>query len=178
MQQSLDHSWVNELLQDGEITKEEVNGFREKNVITRALGTNPEVKVDWKIEKICDGDIYLLCSDGLHGEIKDEKIGEILKSKGSNCKFAVNSLIKAANDAGGSDNITAIVLKVKGEELPLLPLRAERSLPARGQAPSRAERSLPAKGQAPSRAERSLPARGQAPYRAQAPAGFLRLKVS
>lgn len=114
-QLSVDHSWVEELVQDGEINKEEVDSFSERNVITRALGTDAEGKVDWKAIKIKKDDIYLLCSDGLCGEIDDNLIKNTLNDNTENLESAVSELIKAALDAGGSDNVTVILVRIKDE---------------------------------------------------------------
>lgn len=116
-QVSVDHSWVEELRQDGEIKTREVRHFHEGNVITRAMGTGPQVKVDWKGCALKEGDIYLLCSDGLTGEIDDNEISKIIRENKVNLNIAASKLINAANDAGGSDNTTVILVKVK-EEIP------------------------------------------------------------
>ncbi|MFW6134394.1 MAG: Stp1/IreP family PP2C-type Ser/Thr phosphatase [Elusimicrobiota bacterium] len=113
---SVDHSWVEEMVEDGEIAKEEVHTFREKNVITRALGTTPHIKVDWRGVDSKDGDIFLICSDGLCGEVSDDKISKILEKNKKDIDRAASELIKAANDAGGSDNITVILSKVEKKE--------------------------------------------------------------
>ena len=116
-QVSVDHSWVEELRQDGEIKTQEVRHFHEGNVITRAMGTGAQVKVDWKGCALKEGDIYLLCSDGLTGEIDDNEISKIIRENKVNLNIAASKLIDAANDAGGSDNTTVILVKVK-EEIP------------------------------------------------------------
>ncbi|MGM0568150.1 MAG: Stp1/IreP family PP2C-type Ser/Thr phosphatase [Elusimicrobiota bacterium] len=113
---TVDHSWVEELLQDGEIKEKELENFREKNVITRALGTNSSVKIDYKAVETKKDDIFLLCSDGLCGEVSDEEIEKVI-SLGENKPDKISSdLIKAAKNAGGSDNITVVVIKVKESE--------------------------------------------------------------
>ena len=109
---TLDHTWMEELIQDGELRKKDASAFGKKNVITRAIGTSPSVKVDWKASQTQPGDLYLLCSDGLCGEISDNEIQNILKRNFNDLKKAVTELITAANNAGGSDNITVIVAKV------------------------------------------------------------------
>ena len=78
-----DHSWINELIQDNEIKKEEAHQFEKKNVITRALGLAPTVKIDLKLDTVNDGDIFLLCSDGLTTSLSDEEVkGKILRKEG------------------------------------------------------------------------------------------------
>jgi len=113
-QLSVDHSWVEELVQDGEIKEHEADTFGKKNVITRAMGTNPEVQVDWKASKTAAGDIYLLCSDGLSGELTDAQIERIVNQNADDLDKAAEELVKAANEAGGSDNITVILVKAEG----------------------------------------------------------------
>ncbi len=110
-QLSVDHSWMEEMLQDGELHEKEADKFEQDNVITRAMGTDPKIKVDWKGCQVKKDDIYLLCSDGLNGEIDDNIISEILNNNKNNLKKAADELIRAANDAGGSDNITVILAK-------------------------------------------------------------------
>lgn len=119
-QLTTDHSWIEELRQDGEIREQEIGHFREKNVITRALGTNPSTKVDWKGCKLKERDVYLLCTDGLCGEIDDNTITGILNENKDDLDKAASELINAANDAGGSDNITVILVKVQ-EDIPQHP---------------------------------------------------------
>ncbi|MFH1259364.1 MAG: Stp1/IreP family PP2C-type Ser/Thr phosphatase [Elusimicrobiota bacterium] len=108
-----DHSWLNELIQDKEISSEEAKNFKQKNVITRALGTNPVVKIDLRMEKPLEGDLLLICTDGLTAPLSDEAIRKILKSGKSDLKTAAEDLIKSANERGGPDNITVILLEVE-----------------------------------------------------------------
>ncbi|MCH7761646.1 Stp1/IreP family PP2C-type Ser/Thr phosphatase [candidate division TA06 bacterium] len=107
---TVDHSYLAELLQDGEISQEEAKDFGPKNVITRALGTKFAVRVDVRIEPAVDGDIYLLCSDGLTGQVEDEQILKTLLEAGGDLKLASQRLIQQANETGGLDNITVALL--------------------------------------------------------------------
>jgi serine/threonine protein phosphatase PrpC len=93
------------------MTREEENNFPHKNVITRALGLADDVEVDIKQLEIKDGDIFLLCSDGLSGHVDDDVMLEVLSEPGETLKEKVSKLVELANDAGGNDNITAIVLQ-------------------------------------------------------------------
>ncbi len=93
------------------MTREEENNFPHKNVITRALGLTDDVEVDVKQYEIKSGDVYLLCSDGLSGHIDDEEMLEVLDDCGENIRSAVNQLVDRANDAGGNDNITVVILR-------------------------------------------------------------------
>jgi len=108
-----DHSWVNELLQDKEITKAEAETFQNKNVITRALGVKPRVKIDIIVDTVRQDDIYLLCSDGLSGPLSAFHIKEIMLKKQHDLDKMANCLIDAANQNGGPDNITVALAKIE-----------------------------------------------------------------
>jgi protein phosphatase len=107
-----DHSWVNELIQDKEIKKEDARYFEQKNVITRALGMAPTVKVDLRIEPVAENDIYLLCSDGLTNSLNDDLLQAMTVNYQNNLKVAAENLINMAKQVDGSDNITVVLLKV------------------------------------------------------------------
>lgn len=109
MQITKDHSVVEEMMANGSITPEEAKVHPQRNVITRAIGTDPSVEPDLFEYDYLPGDTLLLCSDGLSGMVDDEKIIEILGSNES-AKEAVSALIKTANENGGQDNITAICI--------------------------------------------------------------------
>ncbi len=108
---SEDHSLLNEMIKKNDMTQEEIDNFPHKNVILRAVGLKPEVEVDVKFEKLKDGDIYLLCSDGLSGEVEDDEMEEILRKHSSDLEEANKQLIAAANKNGGKDNITSALVK-------------------------------------------------------------------
>ncbi len=95
-----------------DMTEEEERNFPHKNVITRALGMRDNVQVDISKYEIGDGDRYLLCSDGLCGMLGDEEMGDIVR-KNDDLEAAVNSLIDRANEEGGTDNITAMVVECR-----------------------------------------------------------------
>jgi len=109
-----DHSWVNEQLKEKVITKEEAKQHRWKNVITRALGSEKEVKIDLQEENIVSGDIFLICSDGLSGMVERETMEDIIKKHINNLSEAAEKMIDYANKAGGVDNITVILIKAQG----------------------------------------------------------------
>jgi len=109
---TIDHSLAAELIAQNELTEEESKHFAERNVITRALGTRPEVDVDLRIEKTQPGDVFLTCSDGLCGFIEDELMERILKEAGTDYPAVVQNLLKAANATGGEDNITVALAVV------------------------------------------------------------------
>ena len=109
-----DHSWVNEQLKKNVITEDEARNHRWKNVITRALGSEKEVKVDLREEDIVSGDIFLICSDGLSGMVEREIMENIIKKHIDNLPKAAEEMIDYANKAGGVDNITVILVKAQG----------------------------------------------------------------
>ncbi len=104
-----DHSLVADLVDSGEITPEEARNHPWRSYITRALGLDPRVEPDIYELNIHSGDRLMLCSDGLYSMVRDEKIADILNRTPEPQK-AADRLVKAALDAGGSDNITVIVV--------------------------------------------------------------------
>lgn len=103
-----DHTYVNELLKDGKITLEEAKHHPKRNVITRAVGSEEYVQADIFEIELFDNDVILLCTDGLTTHLPDEKILSTIKEYG--CSESVQRLIKLANDNGGTDNITIIIV--------------------------------------------------------------------
>ena len=125
-----DHSLVGELVRRGELTPQEAAIHPQRSVITRALGTEPDVDVDAFTVETRDGDIFLLCSDGLTTMIDAETIAAILRRNGNELDAATRALIKAANDRGGDDNITAILFAVAaGDEEHAAPLPVAAPVP-------------------------------------------------
>jgi protein phosphatase len=86
-----------------------------KNVITRALGMQDQVVVDLQHDDPRNGDVYVLCSDGLSGMVTDEEILKIVQSS-NDIREACTSLIAKANEHGGEDNVTAVLIKIEGQE--------------------------------------------------------------
>lgn len=109
-QMTEDHSWVSEQVRMGGMTREEAEMSPFKNVITRCLGTAPSVEVDIYYEDLKIGDCYLLCSDGLSGEVKEDEMRKAM-SDGSPSEAALQ-LVELALDRGGKDNITVLILKI------------------------------------------------------------------
>ena len=107
-----DHSLVDELIRQGKLTPEEAVEHPQRSVITRALGPEAEVEIDTRSFRARDGDIYLLCSDGLTTMVPDARLAEILLSR-PRLRDAGEALIAAANEAGGRDNITVLLLRVE-----------------------------------------------------------------
>jgi protein phosphatase len=105
-----DHSFVAEQVRRGIITAEEAGSSQLHNVLVRALGVEPQVKVDSTEELLLEGDTFLLCSDGLTRELTDEQIAGTLAEFGT-ANEAAARLVRLANDAGGEDNVTVIVIR-------------------------------------------------------------------
>jgi serine/threonine protein phosphatase PrpC len=110
-QVSVDHSYVQELVSEGLITKEEARTHARRNIVTRALGIEPNVAVDTWTLPLINGDRYILCSDGLVDEVTDEAIEQCVKQPISPQKLA-DQLVVIANQNGGRDNITVVVVDV------------------------------------------------------------------
>jgi hypothetical protein len=106
-----DHSYVQELVNEGVITADDARKHPQKNIVTRALGIDRYVAVDVFSHDMRTGDRFLLCSDGLVDEVTDIEITSIL-SNNANAADAANALVTAANDAGGRDNTTVVVVDV------------------------------------------------------------------
>ncbi|MFU8803569.1 MAG: Stp1/IreP family PP2C-type Ser/Thr phosphatase [Bradymonadaceae bacterium] len=107
-----DHSLLNDYIKMKDLTEQEIENFPHKNVIVRALGMKETVQVDVGHEKPEANDVYLLCSDGLNGMITDETMRKILIEHRDDLESGVNKLIEAANDAGGTDNTTVVLVEV------------------------------------------------------------------
>jgi protein phosphatase len=108
-----DHSLVADLVRSGRITPEEADAHPQRSVITRALGTDREVDVDTFTVPAESNDLFLICSDGLTTMVDDEEI-RTLVTRASDLDQAGKGLVKAANKAGGEDNITVVLFRVAG----------------------------------------------------------------
>ena len=122
VQVTRDQSLVNQLIEAGQLTEEEAETFEHNNIILQALGTSDTVQVDLTYAELRKGDILLLCSDGLSGMVRFEEIRELLKSSVEPLDIC-KALTERANQAGGHDNITVIVVQFDGNTLK--PLEAE-----------------------------------------------------
>jgi protein phosphatase len=109
-----DHSLVGDLMRSGRLTPEEAEAHPQRSVITRALGTDPEVDIDTTSVDIEPGDLFLLCSDGLTTMVADEDILGILAAAPT-LDDAARELVRAANTGGGEDNVTVVLFQVEGE---------------------------------------------------------------
>ncbi len=106
---SIDHSFVQEMIDKGLLSVDEAKNHPNKNLITRAIGVERFVDTDVFLKPFNKGDKILLATDGLTGMIDKEKISAIINNE-SDCKKAVEQLIDSANEAGGKDNITAVLI--------------------------------------------------------------------
>jgi protein phosphatase len=148
-----DHSWVAEQRRTGLLTAEEAEAHPQRNILTQCLGLDRKLDVFHRAAEVAAGDRYLLCSDGLHGPVPDRVLARVLETEASP-QAAAQRLIDLANEAGGEDNITAIVADVAPAgppatdtipgELSPLAVTAERAAP-RGAA-NRGARALVAIG--------------------------------
>jgi serine/threonine protein phosphatase PrpC len=105
-----DHSLVEKLIEEGTITRDEAKNHPNRNVITSALGTDEELTWDFYHKTLEHGDLILMCSDGVHEMLTDEQIRNALVSD-IDIENIANTLVNEANLKGGTDNITAVVLK-------------------------------------------------------------------
>jgi protein phosphatase len=102
-----DHTLISWQVKTGLLSKDEASRSRRKNVITRAVGSREYVQVDTRFISVREGDSFLLCSDGLHGYVDLEQVAEIMKEPPDD---AAEKFIEVANQRGGRDNITAVVV--------------------------------------------------------------------
>ncbi|MBK6433155.1 Stp1/IreP family PP2C-type Ser/Thr phosphatase [Candidatus Amarolinea dominans] len=132
-----DHSWVEEQVRAGVLTPEQAHSHPQRNIITRALGTGPTVEPEFYTGAMQLGDILVLCSDGLTGHVAD---AEILLLAGENPpRVAAQRLIELANERGGSDNITALVVRAEppGASVPgAAPVPGKSAAAAKGRSPA------------------------------------------
>lgn len=108
-QVTVDHSYVEEMIRIGSLDREDARTHPQKNIITRAVGADDTVEPDFFTVKLKKGDMVLMCSDGLSNMLEDEEILMILK-KERDIASKVDCLVKAANDNGGKDNVSVIVI--------------------------------------------------------------------
>ena len=111
-----DHSLVWPLYECGALAKDDIPRHPQKNIVTRAVGTQPEVDVDIESGDAFRDDIYLLCSDGLTDILSDSQIAGILADNGGRPQKASDMLVEAANAGGGPDNITVVVVRLGAEK--------------------------------------------------------------
>jgi PPM family protein phosphatase len=154
-----DHSLVEELRRQGRLTEEEAEEHPQRSIITRALGPEPNVNVDTMTFTAKDGDVFLLCSDGLTTMVSDDEIQQILVEARS-LRSAVNKLVEAANRGGGRDNITAVAFRLadadakEGEESATLMSRTAEQAGLTGERMRAAGDRLRGQGPMPARPRR------------------------
>jgi len=107
-----DHSLLQEQIDSGMITPEQAKFSQNKNLVTRALGIDPTVEPELNCFEVQPGDVYLLCSDGLNDMVSDEDIGMTLQTLSANLRLAAQQLVQMANDNGGRDNVSVILVRV------------------------------------------------------------------
>jgi serine/threonine protein phosphatase PrpC len=107
-----DHSLVNELLKSGKLSREEAETHPQRSVITRALGTDPDVDVDTFSVPAQTGDLFLLCSDGLTDMVSEDSILDVVERNRDDIDRALRGLVKEANRSGGQDNITVVAFEI------------------------------------------------------------------
>ncbi|HET7808479.1 MAG TPA: Stp1/IreP family PP2C-type Ser/Thr phosphatase, partial [Gaiellaceae bacterium] len=107
-----DHSLVAELVRSGKLSPEEAEAHPQRSVITRALGTDPDVDVDTFSVATKAGDLFLLCSDGLTSMVDDETILREVERNRTDLRAAAKALVRAANKGGGDDNITVVFFEI------------------------------------------------------------------
>ena len=107
-----DHSLLQEQIDSGMLTREAARRSQNRNLVTRALGIEPKVEAEIHTHDVLPGDIYLLCSDGLNDMVEDEDIELTLSALGANLPLAANQLVQMANDNGGRDNVSVVLVKV------------------------------------------------------------------
>ena len=116
IQLTRDQSLMQRLVEAGELTEEEAAKSERRNIILQALGPDPKVKVDLTHQEVRRGDVVVLCSDGLSGQVKKEEIADIV-SRAPDLATACDRLIALANERGGPDNITVVVARFDGDGL-------------------------------------------------------------
>jgi serine/threonine protein phosphatase PrpC len=122
-----DHSLVAELVRSGRLSPEEADVHPQRSVITRALGTDPDVDVDTFTVEARPGDVFMICSDGLTSMVDDEAILEIVERNRVSLDQAARALVDAANKGGGEDNITIVAFEIgdpaagETETVPVVP---------------------------------------------------------
>jgi len=110
-----DHSLLQEQIDAGLLTKEQARHSSNKNLVTRALGIDPTVQTEIHEYDTSPGDLYMLCSDGLSDMVSDDDIGMALQALGANLELAAQQLVQMANDNGGRDNVSVILVKILRE---------------------------------------------------------------
>jgi protein phosphatase len=112
-QLTTDDSWVQTAVMEGVLTSEEARTYPMRNILTKAVGGQESIELELSEQVLEHGDVYLLCSDGLHGMVTDRDILGVVLAAADDLDRAARDLIAAANERGGRDNITAILLRYR-----------------------------------------------------------------
>jgi protein phosphatase len=152
-----DHSLVAELVRSGDLTRDQAAEHPQKNLITRALGAEEEVEVDIDVLPVEAGDRFLLCSDGLSDMVPEGRILEILADSLDDPETPARNLLSAALDAGGTDNVTVVVVDVKEQTVREERSSGTREMPAVGRSGDRSS----ATGRSPTREPQETEHRGR-----------------
>ena len=112
-QMTIDDSWVQAAVDEGVLLPEEAETHPMKNIITKAIGAKENIDLSVEDHSMEEGDLYLLCSDGLHGMIHEKPLAEILVASNGSLENLVTGLIETANQNGGKDNVTALALRYR-----------------------------------------------------------------
>lgn len=107
-----DHSVVWQLYEDNLISKEDLSRHPRKNLITRSIGTHPQVEAEFFSDTVLENDVFVICSDGLTDVLSDSDIRQYASASGSNPQEISQMLVEAANAGGGPDNITVVVVRI------------------------------------------------------------------
>jgi protein phosphatase len=113
-----DQSLVQQLVDVGQISEQEAETHMFRNVILQALGAQPELQPVTGRVRVYRGDVLLLCSDGLSGKLRGEDMLRIVQDSGGDLKLACEALVDEANERGGEDNITVVLARLTGDDLP------------------------------------------------------------
>src|ERR687885_2129192 len=111
-----DHSLVGELVRSGKLAPEDAESHPQRSLVTRVLGTDPDVDVDTFTVPAKAGDVFLLVSDGLTSMVSDEEILSIVERNRDDLEAAARALVRAANKGGGEDNITVVAFEIAGSD--------------------------------------------------------------
>jgi protein phosphatase len=112
---TVDHSFVQTQLATGRVTEDEARASRSRHLVTRALGCGDQARPDVAEHAMESGDVYLLCTDGLHELIDERDVGDALAALGANAQLSADTLVTMANDRGGTDNVSVVVVCIGAE---------------------------------------------------------------
>lgn len=109
-----DHSYVEELVRKGMLSSADARTHPQRNIVTRSVGTQEGLEADYRTGEVRAGDVYLLCSDGVSGELEDGEILEIVEAERADLQNTCDELVRRANEAGGRDNSSVVLVRVDG----------------------------------------------------------------